>query len=157
MAFDAQRRWWRQHSPLRPPHARDETEFVDTCTRCDACVHACPPAIVVRGDGGFPVVDFQRGECTFCGACVAACTPQALSPAVKLQPWPYQARIGEGCLVHQGVACRSCDDVCGVDALRFQLQAGRPAMPVIDSDACNGCGACVAPCPMAAIHVGSPS
>ena len=29
-------------APIRPPGALDEVEFLSTCTRCDACIHACP-------------------------------------------------------------------------------------------------------------------
>ena len=41
-------------------------EFITDCTRCGDCLTACPEQILVKGDGGFPTVDFLRGECTFC-------------------------------------------------------------------------------------------
>ena len=47
--------------PLRPPWALREREFAQRCTRCDACNDACPTGIIVRGQGGFPEVDFSRG------------------------------------------------------------------------------------------------
>ena len=65
--------------PLRPPWALAEPAFLEACTRCDACRAACPEGILVRGSGGFPLVDFQRGECTFCGRCAAACEDGALT------------------------------------------------------------------------------
>ncbi|MGB5251654.1 MAG: 4Fe-4S dicluster domain-containing protein, partial [Sedimenticolaceae bacterium] len=47
--------------------------FCDLCRRCDDCIRACEESVVVRGDGGFPTVDFNRGGCSFCGACAHAC------------------------------------------------------------------------------------
>jgi ferredoxin len=46
--------------------------FEDRCTRCGACVDACPESILRRGSGGFPTVDFTASACTFCTARVAA-------------------------------------------------------------------------------------
>ncbi|MCC4119180.1 4Fe-4S dicluster domain-containing protein, partial [Aromatoleum toluclasticum] len=63
---------------LRPPWAVPEGVFEDVCTRCGDCLKACPPAILVSAPGGYPVVDFSRGECSFCGDCVAACKAEAL-------------------------------------------------------------------------------
>ena len=40
--------------------------FVDDCTRCGECLAACPEKIIVRSTGGFPSIDFAKGECTFC-------------------------------------------------------------------------------------------
>ena len=58
-------------APLRPPYSTN-TSIIDACTCCGACVAACHEGIVVRGDGGFPEVDFSRGECTFCADCAQA-------------------------------------------------------------------------------------
>ena len=33
---------------LRPPYALAELEFLLTCTRCDACVEACPHDVVFK-------------------------------------------------------------------------------------------------------------
>ena len=38
--------------PCRPPGARAEADFIDLCSRCEACLRACPSQIIVRGDGG---------------------------------------------------------------------------------------------------------
>ncbi len=137
----------------RPPWALDEAAFVDACTRCNACLEACPTRILVSGDGGYPTVDFRPGECTFCGDCVTACQPKALQRHPQAQPWLLKAVVGPACLVHQGVECRTCGDFCDARAIRFVPRIGGSPLPEIDTDACTGCGACLAPCPSAAISV----
>lgn len=151
---DASRRFWRRGAaPLRPPWALAEAQFIERCTRCSACITACPQGIIIRGDGGFAAVDFSHGGCTFCGLCVAACAPGALLRQPEQPPWLYRAQIGEGCLAANGVMCRSCDDSCEPRALRFRPQPGGISLPLIDSASCTGCGSCVAPCPVDAIRV----
>lgn len=144
-------------SALRPPWALDEAAFIERCTRCNACVEGCPTGIVARGAGGFPVVDFSRGECTFCAECVERCEPRALvRSADNLPPWTLRASIGERCLAVQNVECRVCGENCPQSAIRFRPRLGGVAHPALDPDACNGCGACVAPCPASAIRVALP-
>jgi ferredoxin-type protein NapF len=114
-------------------------------------VRACPPAIVVRGDGGFPVIDFGRGGCTFCGACVDACAHGALRhdgrPALRLV-----VSIDAACLARRGVSCRTCGDACDASAIRFQLRPGGCAQPGVEHSLCTGCGSCIATCPVTAIR-----
>lgn len=141
-------------SPLRPPWALAEDEFISRCTRCDACIDACPESILSRGDGGFPTVDFTRGECTFCQACADACVPHALSSGLRA-PWAIRANVDDSCLALRGVHCQTCRDACPHDAIRFPMRSGVPR-PLVEAAACTGCGACVAPCPVAAISVKPP-
>lgn len=141
----------------RPPWALPENDFIERCTRCDACLAACPTHILIAGDGGYPTVDFAAGECTFCGDCVAACQPKALHRAEEQPAWSYKAIIGEGCLPHQGVECRVCGDFCDTRAIRFLPRLGGSPLPEIDPEKCTGCGACVAPCPTAAITITPPA
>ncbi|NCF09316.1 MAG: ferredoxin-type protein NapF [Gammaproteobacteria bacterium] len=141
--------------PVRPPWATPR--FHADCTRCDACLPACPEGILVRGDGGFPEVDFRRGECTFCGDCVSACSPKALQRTEpSASPWHHVAHVAPACLEGHGVHCRACADPCPEEVVRF-----RPGTlnhpPEIDVSGCTGCGACVAPCPVQAVHIGPPT
>lgn len=139
-----------QPAPVRPPWAVAEVAFLGACTRCDACVDSCPEHIVVRGEGGFPRIDFTRGGCSFCRACVESCQPQALL-AGQEQPWHILPEIGPMCLAQKNVVCRSCGDACEARALRFVPRLGGAALPEIKTAACTGCGACVGACPARAV------
>ncbi|WP_043531382.1 ferredoxin-type protein NapF [Litchfieldella xinjiangensis] len=161
MAVDASRRALLQGRPgrplpLRPPWAEAEPRFTSRCTRCTACMEACETGIIVRGDGGFPEVDFQRGECTFCQACVDVCEASAFHDPEHSSPWSYVAKLGDRCLGRDGVYCRSCGESCEVGAIRFFFNAHRVPEPELDTTLCTGCGACVAGCPTQTLSVGRP-
>jgi len=149
-------RWRQTAAPLRPPWALPEHEFIERCTRCSDCRSACPERIIVKGDGGFPEIDFRSGACTFCADCVAACPADAFCDPVA-SPWPYKARIADSCVSLHGVVCRSCGENCEFEAIRFQLCNGSISEASIDASQCNGCGACVARCPVGAIEVHAPN
>lgn len=143
---------------IRPPWSLDEASFLDACSRCDACISACGEGIIVRGDGGYPQINFKNGACTFCGTCADACEDDALAaPAHGITPnttsWNITAHIGDGCLSANGVTCRVCGDRCDARAIRFQLAVGGVANPILDPQACTGCGACVQPCPTGVITI----
>jgi ferredoxin-type protein NapF len=143
----------RPKAQIRPPWALPEADFVDRCTRCGDCLSACPQKILVTGDGGFPTVDFSQRECTFCGDCATACQPLALVRAEGLPAWPYKAVVGDACLPKRGVECRVCGDFCDARAIRFAPRLGNCPLPDIDNTLCTGCGACVGPCPTAALRI----
>jgi ferredoxin-type protein NapF len=156
---DAARRGFLRGRPrprveLRPPWALAESAFIDRCTRCNDCLKVCPENILVSGDGGYPTIDFGRGECTFCAECVTACQPQALVRREEAAPWAYKASINDACLPAKGVECRVCGDFCAVRAIVFTPRIGGCALPQIDTQQCTGCGACLAPCPTRAIRIG---
>ncbi|MER0458744.1 ferredoxin-type protein NapF [Aeromonas caviae] len=128
-------------------------EFVAGCTRCGDCLAACPEQILIKGDGGFPTVDFHRGECTFCTECVSACQAPVFRPTIQT-PWEYVAHIEAGCLATAQVFCQRCQDSCEQQAVRFSPRLGRVPTPGIHAESCNGCGACVADCPVGSISIG---
>lgn len=140
-------------SPLRPPWAVAEARFRELCDGCGDCRRACPEAILVRGRGGLPAVDFGQGGCTFCGACVTACPTGALARAGEGVPWGLRAVVGEGCLSLSGVTCRVCEERCEARAIRFRPQLGGRATPEVAAAACTGCGGCMSACPVAAIEI----
>jgi ferredoxin-type protein NapF len=141
-----------QPASFLPPWSGPRAEFIDTCTRCGACVGACPTGILVTGDGGYPCVDFDRGECSFCGDCVTACAPRALNRR-SAAPWRLKPVVHETCLAWQGIDCRRCVETCGQHALRILHQGMGQSLPVVHAASCSGCGACIAPCPTRAIRL----
>ncbi len=137
--------------PQRPPWALAGEAFLAACSRCGECLPVCPTRIIVLVRG-YPEVDFKHGECSFCGACVAACTDRALLRSEnREQPWTIKAQIADSCLPARGVECRICGDRCPAAAIRFSPRLGGPPVAKVDAASCTGCGACVAPCPVAAI------
>ncbi len=143
----------RNLSALRPPWLKNPATFTDACTRCGDCIARCDEGVLVAGDGGYPQLDFSWGECTFCGRCTEQCEQSLFDADRRSLPWTYHAFLSEACLPLSGVMCRSCEDACEPRAIRFPLAVGRVPAPAIDTDACTGCGACVAPCPVQAISL----
>ena len=141
-------------SVVRPPWSGDELAFVEACSRCSDCVGVCPEKILEKGRGGFPQVNFSRGECTFCGDCVRVCKSGALSHGVPQAPWALKARVAPSCLALNQVVCRTCGESCPEGAIRFKISIGAVAKPEIDLAACTGCGACFGPCPISAVTIG---
>lgn len=136
----------------RPPWARREAEFTDACTRCGACIEACPTGVLVEGASRYPVIHFSTAACTLCAACAEAC-PVDCFDSVHGVPWTIKARIGGSCIETRGVACRVCEDGCEQQAIRFRPTRGGGYTASISEDLCNGCGSCAAVCPVKAISV----
>ncbi len=143
----------RESSPaLLPPWAADH--FAALCTRCGACIEACPEQILTVGPGGRPV-RIPSGGCTFCGRCAEVCEPGALDTEDAVR-CPYVARIDTTCLARQGTACRLCEERCAPQAIRFHAGEEAVAVPSVDERCCTGCGMCVFVCPVQAIRIIDP-
>lgn len=152
--INLQRRAFLRGRPLpaspRIPWARED--FSDRCERCDDCIRACEANILHRGDGGFPEVDFGLGGCSFCGDCVASCRHDAFERG-QPRPWNLRIAFGDHCLSANGITCRACGDQCDENAIRFRLQTGGRALPLLNEQRCTGCGACIKPCPNNSIRM----
>lgn len=137
-------------APLRPLGAANEVAFQRDCTGCGDCLPACPPGIIVMDAGELPIIDPVRGGCTFCGDCIEACPTSALDVG---RGWDWRARVKDDCLSMNAITCRSCQDVCEQNAIRFRPAIGGRAVPQVDLDLCNGCGNCVGFCPSSSIEL----
>ena len=132
------------------PWVIDAEQFLEKCTQCADCISVCPENILIKGDGGFPNIDFDLGECDFCGKCAEVCK-EPIFTAITESPWQKKAIINQTCLANESIYCRSCAESCEAQALTFRI--GISAVPKIDNDLCTGCGACVAPCPTKSIQI----
>lgn len=136
----------------RLPWAKTDSVFVDGCTQCGKCIDACETNIIIKGSGGFPTVDFEKGECTFCEGCVTHC-PEPIFRSTKEAAWEITAKIKDTCLSYKNVECRTCGDECEPTAIQFSFGVGHVPQPKLDSQLCTGCGACISACPVSAISM----
>jgi len=136
---------------VRLPWVKSELEFIDKCSRCGDCMSVCPENILVKGDGGFPEVNFNKGECTFCTECVKSCTEDLFLP-LDDEPWLLKANITDDCLATKKVVCLVCGEQCEMEVISFTPKVGGVSEPILSIDECTGCGACAKPCPTNAIN-----
>ena len=135
---------------LRPPGAIDEPSFLAGCTRCEACIKACPYGAIVhapiqlREAAGTPMIDADRQPCLMCAdfPCITACEPGVLTTLVP--PMMGTARITEHlCVAYHGSSCRVCHEACPVPQA-ILIDDGKPT---VNDTQCTGCGVCRAVCP----------
>ncbi|TVQ62272.1 MAG: 4Fe-4S dicluster domain-containing protein [Phycisphaerales bacterium] len=135
---------------LRPPGAIEETTFLDGCTRCAACIEACPHDAIInapdrfRVAAGTPMIDPVRQPCRMCEdtPCVTACEPGVLRKDLPVVMGV--ARISPvTCLAHQNSFCTVCSEHCPVEGA-IEIVNGRPR---IVEATCTGCGVCQHVCP----------
>jgi ferredoxin len=139
--------------PQRPPGAVPERAFITDCTRCDACVAACPVGAIVLaparyGDAaGTPVIEPLAVACVMCRdmPCIDACQSEGSGVLDPARPQKMgTARIRESdCTAYQDSFCSACFVRCPVSGAIEHI-SGRP---VIHEDICTGCGMCWHACP----------
>ena len=158
---------------IRPPHARDELDFLATCTRCGDCIDACPHQVIFplaprlgASVTNTPALDLLNKGCHLCEGwpCVAACQPGALTITPSNEngdrdttaPAPQIAIASinqKSCLAYHGPECGACASSCSVSgALTWDAEK-----PKIDTEICVGCGLCREACIVdpKAIEIGS--
>ncbi len=139
---------------LRPPGARPEPDFLDTCFRCSNCADACPANAIrpYSGNGtlgGTPFIDANLAACVVCDGlvCTTVCASGALSQLTR----PQEIRIGlaevspERCLRTDGEACTHCVDRCPLGREALVVTGQGP--PTVIEAGCVGCGVCQLYCP----------
>jgi ferredoxin-type protein NapG len=158
---------------LRPPGALPESEFLAVCIRCGRCADACLNRTIVPfteesgkdlavspgpGQRGTPVIFPRRQACILCNGvpgdflqCTASCPSGALRRTLK-DPASVQAHVKMGtayidehlCYSFNGASCGACVRACPLEGRA--LSAGLWEKPILDQDACVGCGCCERSC-----------
>lgn len=138
---------------IRPPFALDELDFLLTCTRCHACIEACPHSVVFPLSSrlgaqvvGTPAMDLLNRGCHLCDdwPCVAACEPDALKRPEDVQDGSALPRIATAtinpatCLPYTGPECGACASSCRVPG----AMVWDHEKPKIDPEVCTGCAMC---------------
>ncbi len=156
---------------IRPPGAQGD-RFLKECTRCGACVHACPtgaiqPALLDSGLEGLwtPVLVPRLGYCDYsCHACGAVCPVEAI-PDLSLEDKRKQV-LGKAyidrdrCIAWaDGQDCIVCEEMCPISDKAIILeeinlpdgQGGQTTIhcPHVRREMCIGCGICEYQCPVA--------
>lgn len=134
----------------RPPGALSEGAFLDACTRCDACMDACPHGAIGRMPAGplagTPAMLPNEVACHLCEdtPCITACEPGALLPTEPARFMLGFAEIQEAtCFTFQGPECGACAPACPTKAVKMV-----GVNPTIQDDLCTGCGLCREACPV---------
>jgi len=143
----------KRHTAFLPPWTRNDIDFYSTCTQCSDCIDACLEGIIRIGEEGYPQLDFKKGGCVFCGDCARACSLSIFKADFNTKPWHQIINIESDCLAYRGVACQSCQDSCDSRAIKFEYVVGRAPRPVVNTEACTGCGMCLQVCPTNAINM----
>jgi MauM/NapG family ferredoxin protein len=144
-----------QRRYVRPPGALPELAFLAACTRCGACVPACPVSAIVTvpADGGLaagtPHLELERQPCVACTdmPCARACPTDALTvPAAGWSGYRLAELefLPERCLTFRGTECRACADACPIGAPALVIDG--LGHPVVRQEGCVGCGVCVRAC-----------
>ena len=141
---------------IRPPHSLPELDFLLACTRCNACIEACPHNVIfplaarLGADvASTPALDLLTKGCHLCEdwPCVTVCEPKALVLTVDdSSASGYEAvkkfsnaEIDESlCLPYSGPECGACISACPVEgALSLKQEK-----PIISQKLCIGCALC---------------
>ena len=146
-------------APLRPPGALDEVEFLATCTRCDACLDACPHHAIrkLSIDAGLaantPFIEPRTQACLLCEdfPCITACDDHALLPVLCPEYVEMgRALIKDACMTYENKVCTLCYDACPFPEKAIEI--GSDYHPRV-LEACVGCGLCEYACPVEPVGV----
>ena len=148
--------------PILPPGSVDRWAFNMKCVGCGLCIANCRGGCLKASTSlmrlGQPEMDFRHDYCLV--RCAQQCAKVCPAGAIRLLDGVVRKDIHVGHAVWkrdlciretEDVKCTACSRKCPVGAIRIV-----EGFPVVDKDACIGCGACEHVCParpMPAIHV----
>lgn len=157
---------------LRPPAALDEKDFLAACLHCGMCVSACPFDVLTLATisddvpTGTPYFTPRQNACRLCPEvpCASACPADALNLELLIKKSQFSinnatmglARVNtESCLAHLGLQCTMCIRACPLEDVAIMQKNERNERtgmhayltPVVNPDACTGCGLCEHACP----------
>lgn len=158
---------------VRPPGALPEKELLASCLRCGRCADACPNRAIVAfteesgkdlalspgpGQRDTPTIFPRRQACMLCQGqpgeellCTTACPSGALQ-RVRKDPQELIRLVDMGtaeldehlCYSYNNASCGACVRACPLEGLA--LRAGMWEKPILDAEACVGCGLCERAC-----------
>ena len=140
---------------IRPPGAITERQFLQACTRCDKCIHACPKDAIQRVPkkmgfliAGSPYIDPKKIPCVMCVdlPCIPACPDGALVPPPNMDRMEvkmgYAILDKKNCQAYGDTFCQQCVIDCPIPGAIIQ----KDEKPIFDKNICTGCGVCVLSC-----------
>ncbi len=147
--------------PVLPPGAGNPDRFAALCSRCYACVNACPTRVIQPAVAGgrplleafAPVLDTDASYCEqFCTRCGEACPTGAIQSLTEdekgLQQIGVARVIQDACLAWaDGEYCMVCSEFCPYFAIDTDTSPDGLARPGVNPDRCRGCGSCHSECP----------
>ncbi|HET6248830.1 MAG TPA: 4Fe-4S dicluster domain-containing protein [Tepidisphaeraceae bacterium] len=138
---------------IRPPGARSEQDFLNICSRCGNCVHACPVNAIQLDysqsrAGGAPYIDPDSSACVMCDglSCMSQCPSSALMIVPREEIDIGTAAWNSGLCLRTvtGEPCTLCVDHCPVGTAALEVVDNHV---IVHEDHCTGCGACQNNCP----------
>jgi MauM/NapG family ferredoxin protein len=156
---------------IRPPGAKPEDEFLETCVRCGECMKVCPtnviqPTMLEAGLEGLwsPILKMDMSYCEYkCTMCTQVCPTEAISP-LPLEK-KQEIKIGlayvdkSRCLPYAYArACIVCQEHCPLPEKAIWLEEATVVdskgnkvivkQPHVNAELCIGCGICENKCPV---------
>jgi ferredoxin len=148
-------------SRIFPLGSNDLNRFKSQCTGCMICAERCPSGIIFPdsdfsfGSPIIPVLDYRKNYCLEeCVLCSHSCPTGALQkvlPSEKksIRMANLELNLAKCRIVDEGLECSLCADICPLDAVEMTLDKNHKfRLPVLKQDLCNGCGKCMARCPV---------